>query len=164
MLPTPSGIAANGLLGDNRVDPIDSGLIVRPLTDADAARWDEFVLATPGGTFFHRFGWRRIFEEVFHLKAHFLLAERNGRIAGVLPLVHQKSLLFGNALIAAPFCVEGGTLAADAEALSALDSAAIALMEQTRASYIEFRSQKASRPGWATKKRSLCDVQPAHRC
>lgn len=131
--------------------PNSSRLLVRPMTDADSIAWDKFVLTTPGGTFFHRAGWRTIFDEIFRLQSHFILAERNGEIAGVLPLVHQRSLLFGNALIATPFCVEGGTLTADAEALSALDSAAIALMERTKASYIEFRSRKASRPGWAKK-------------
>ena len=102
-------------------------------------------------TFFHRAGWHRIFREIFRLKPYYLLAERGGEIVGVLPLVHQKSLLFGNALIAAPFCVEGGTLAIDIEARGALDQAAIAIMAATKASYIEYRSRKASREGWRTK-------------
>src|SRR6185312_14498102 len=93
-----------------------TGLRIVPLTDARVTNWDAFVLSAPDGTFFHRAGWRTIFRDVFRLDPYFLFAERDGRIAGILPLVHQKSLLFGNALIAAPFCVEGGTLAADEEA------------------------------------------------
>ena len=108
--------------------------------------------AAPEGTFFHRAGWRKIFAEIFRLNPHFLLAEREGHIVGVLPLVHQKSFIFGNALIAAPFCVEGGPLANDAETRAALDAAAIALMERTGASYLEFRSRKASRPEWQVKR------------
>jgi FemAB-related protein (PEP-CTERM system-associated) len=121
------------------------------MTDADAASWDEFVFAAEGATFFHRAGWRTIFGDIFRLQTHYLLAERDGKIAGILPLVQQKSLLFGNALIAAPFCVEGGTLAADPETRDALDQAAIGLMAKTQASYIEFRSRKASRPGWQAR-------------
>ncbi|HVZ70664.1 MAG TPA: FemAB family XrtA/PEP-CTERM system-associated protein [Rhizomicrobium sp.] len=129
-----------------------AGLRIVPLTDARAAEWDAFVLANPGGTFFHRAGWRNIFRDVFHLEPHFLIAERGASIVGVLPLVHQKSLLFGNAMIAAPFCVEGGPIATDDDALRALDQAAISLMHEKGAASLEFRSRKAMRPGWAARK------------
>jgi FemAB-related protein (PEP-CTERM system-associated) len=128
-----------------------AGLAIRPMAESDEAAWDAFVLAAPDGTFFHRAGWRRIFKDIFRLSPHFLLAERDGAIVGVLPLVHQRSMLFGNALIAAPFCVEGGPLAADEETRAALDAEAIALMERTGATYLEFRSRKATRPGWTVK-------------
>lgn len=138
------------------VSPRDEGAVsgavaVRPMRDSDAALWDAFVFSVPGGTFFHRAGWREIFADVLGLDCRFLLAERGGKIVGVLPLVHQKSLLFGKALIAAPFCVEGGPLASDPAAREALDKAAIALMEETRVPSLEFRSRKASRPGWTVK-------------
>lgn len=139
-MPGPSSGASTG------------SLRIAPLTDARIAEWDAFVLAADGGTFFHRAGWRTIFRDVFRLDPHFLLAERDGRIAGVLPLVHQKSLLFGNAMIAAPFCVEGGTLAADDEARTALDNAAITLMLEKGAASLEFRSRKATRAGWTPRK------------
>ena len=129
-----------------------SQISVRPMGESDSAAWDEYVLGNAEGTFFHRAGWRKIFAEIFRLTPHFLIAEREGHIAGVLPLVHQKSFIFGNALIAAPFCVEGGPLANDAETRAALDDAAIALMERTDASYLEFRSRKASRPQWLVKR------------
>ena len=131
--------------------PADSSIIVRLMTDADSAAWDDFVFAAAGATFFHRAGWRNIFNDVFRLRPRYLLAERAGRIVGILPLVHQKSFLFGNALISAPFCVEGGTVATDAEARAALDAAAIRLMEETEADYIEFRSGRALRPNWQAR-------------
>ena len=122
------------------------------MVPADAAAWDGFVRAQAQGSFFHLAGWREIFSGSLGLSPRYLLAERDGTLAGILPLVHQKSLLFGNALIAAPFLVEGGPLAADEEARAALDDAALALREETGASYVEFRSRKASRPGWQAKK------------
>ena len=121
---------------------------VRPMSQEDVAAWDRFVFSTTGGTFFHRAGWRRIFEEIFRLKSHYLVAERGSEIVGVLPLVHQKSFLFGNAIISAPFCVEGGPLATDEEPRRALDEAAITLFQATGADYLEFRSRTASRPDW----------------
>jgi FemAB-related protein (PEP-CTERM system-associated) len=127
-------------------------LTVRPMADTDAAAWDRFVLSMDGGTFFHLSGWRDIFPKAFGLASHYLVAEEGGVLAGVLPLVHQKSLLFGNALIAAPFLVEGGPLAAHDAARQALDDAALALKQQTGAAYLEFRSRVASRPGWQNRK------------
>lgn len=129
-----------------------TGLRVVPFSAAHAAQWDAFVESCPGGTFFHRAGWHGIFRDVFRLDPQFLVAERDGHIAGVLPLVHQKSLLFGNAMIAAPFCVEGGPIAADDDARKALDDAAITLMREKGAASLEFRSRKATRPGWTARK------------
>jgi FemAB-related protein (PEP-CTERM system-associated) len=130
----------------------NASVTVRPAHNADGARWDQFVLAAPDGTFFHRFGWRVLFRDIFALTPQYLVAERTGELVGILPLVHQHSLLFGNALIAAPFCVQGGPLARDAEAMAALDAAAIGLMPRLGATSLEFRSRSASRPGWSVRR------------
>lgn len=127
-------------------------VVIRSVVEADATAWDAFVLSTPGGTFFHRFAWRAIFRDVFRLNPRYLLAERDGAVVGVLPLVHQKSLLFGNALIAAPFHVEGGPLASEPTIISALDDAALSLMEELKVPILEYRSRKATRPGWTVKR------------
>lgn len=124
---------------------------VRLAEARDEAAWDAFVQAAPDGSFFHRFAWRDVLRSVFGLDCCYFIAEQDGRVRGVLPLVHQRSLLFGNALISTPFCVEGGPLASDAEAKAALDRAAIDLMTERGAASIEFRSRKASRPDWTTK-------------
>ena len=127
-------------------------LMIRYARDDDAAAWDAFVFKSSNGTFFHRFGWRAIFRDVFDLTPHYLVAEIGGEIIGILPLVHQKSVLFGNSLIAAPFCVEGGSLAIDPETRGRLDEEAISLMYKLKAGSLEFRSRVASRTGWAVRK------------
>lgn len=124
-------------------------LTVRQFENRDAANWDEFALKH--ASFFHRIGWRRIFKDVFHLEPRYLLAERGGRIVGVLPLVVQRSLLFGNAVVAAPFCVEGGPVASDHEADAELTRAALLVQEETRAPYLEFRSKRATHSGWTAR-------------
>jgi len=126
-------------------------LKIRPMEERDIESWDSFVLSRPDGTFFHRIGWRSIFRDIFKLDPRYLVAERDSQIMGILPLVFQRSLLFGNALIAAPFCVEGGPLALDDETDAALTLAALALQVETKAPYLEFRSRKATH-GWTVKK------------
>ncbi len=125
---------------------------VRPLEiDATAelvARWDRFVLASDEGTFFHRAAWRRVLDGTFGHTPHFLYAESGGEIRGVLPLARQKSLLFGDALISAPFCVYGGVAAADAEARAALEQAAVELGERLGVDHVEFRNLRPRRDDW----------------
>ena len=112
-------------------------------TDADAAAleaaWDAFVLAHPQGTFFHRAAWRRVIARAFGHATHYVMAERDGAVAGVLPLARVRTRLFGDSLISVPFCVNGGPLAADAETFAALVAHAEGLMRQARVPVLEFR-------------------------
>jgi len=126
--------------------------VIRYARDDDAAAWDAFVFKSANGTFFHRFGWRAIFRDVFDLTPHYLVAENGGEIIGILPLVHQKSIFFGNSLIAAPFCVEGGSVAINPETRVRLDEEAISLVYKLKAGSLEYRSRVANRTGWAVRK------------
>ena len=124
---------------------------VAHLDEQGTQAWDRFAADHPEGSFFHRSAWGGIFRDVFRLKTHYLVAERDGAVTGILPLVRQNSILLGRGLISSPFCVEGGPLAADAASAQALDDAAKSLMAESGASYVEYRSRKASRPGWQNK-------------
>ena len=76
------------------------------------------------------------------------MAEQDGAIVGVLPLVHVKTMLFGNSLQSTPFCVYGGPLAATAEAAAALDKHTANLMAKTGAKSAEFRFLHPLPDGW----------------
>jgi FemAB-related protein (PEP-CTERM system-associated) len=112
---------------------------IRALGHAAMPAWDAFVAAHPEGTFFHRAAWSTIIEQAFGHRTHYVYAERDGAITGVLPLAQVKTLLFGNTLISVPFCVYGGPLAADRETAAALASHAASLLDRTGASAVEFR-------------------------
>ena len=86
----------------------------------EVARWDAFVTACAEATFFHRAGWERITREVLRHDTHFLYAESDGRIRGVLPLARVHSRLFGHSLCSLPFSAYGGVAAIDEEARAAL--------------------------------------------
>ncbi len=118
-------------------------LSVRAARDSDAAAWDAFVLGLPEATFFHRFGWKRVIEQAFGHRSHFLLAERAGRIEGVLPLAEVKSRLFGHSLVSTPFCVYGGIAAATPPARAALDQHAQDLAAELGVGHLEYRDRDA---------------------
>src|SRR5690625_2336233 len=113
--------------------------------------WDEFVENAAEATFFHRAGWKTVFERAFRHRCPYLYARRGGRIEGVLPLVHVQSRLFTNALISTPFCVYGGAAAETEEARGALESAACELARKLKVEYFELRHVDAHHADWPTK-------------
>jgi len=146
--------AASDVTGhSSTVSQVNSATVsVRPLRDGDEEIWDQFVAKSDRGTFFHRVGWREIFKNTFKLDPRYLIAERGQSVVGVLPLVYQRSFLFGNALVSSPFCVEGGPLATDDAAVAALTAAAAAIRESTGAPYIEFRCPHPAHGSWTSRK------------
>ena len=113
-----------------------------------AAAWDAFVLACPQATFFHRSGWQRVIERVFGHRTHYLYVEEAGRVRGVLPLVHVKSLLFGNALTSLPFAVYGGVAAEDDEAARRLEAEAQRLARELGVDHLEMRNLEPRHADW----------------
>ncbi|WP_416306671.1 FemAB family XrtA/PEP-CTERM system-associated protein [Neptunicella sp. SCSIO 80796] len=101
--------------------------------------WDHFVDQCANGHFFHLSGWKTVIEQAYNHQCHFLYAEQDGNIVGVLPLVHQKSRLFGNALISTPFCVYGGVASDNPEVMDFLEQQAIELAERLQVDYLELR-------------------------
>ena len=104
-----------------------AGLTVRSLSDSDFGQWDSFVSAHPDATFFHRAGWKRVIEETYGHRSHFVYAVQGDEIRGVLPLVHVKNMLFGNRLVSTPFCMQGGPVVQDEAARQALNDHAAGL-------------------------------------
>jgi FemAB-related protein (PEP-CTERM system-associated) len=121
---------------------------VKLMASADRARWDEFVMACPAATFFHRAGWQEVIEGVFGHRSWFLYAEKEGAIVGVLPLAQVKSLLFGNAMASLPFCVYGGVASTDAEASAALEAEAERLARRAGVAHLEYRNVAPHHPDW----------------
>ena len=113
-----------------------------------ATLWDAFVMAHPKATFFHRSAWQHILREVFHHDTHFLFAHEGGRVTGVLPLAHMKSLLFGKALTSLPFAVYGGVAADDEATAAALEAEAQRLARQLQVDHLELRQLHRSHEGW----------------
>lgn len=125
--------------------------MIRRLDAADpvtAQRWDDFVLACPEATFFHRSSWQQIIRDIFRHPTYFLYAEQDSGICGVLPLAHVRSRLFGNALVAMPFAVYGGVAACNAEVANALEMEACQLAAKLGVDHLEFRNVSRRHTDW----------------
>lgn len=133
------------------IDAEAAGLVIRPLDDASAAAWDAFVDTHPDATVFHQAGWKTVIEAGFGQACPSVYVERAGEVRGVLPLVHVRSPLFGSSLVSNGFCLYGGPLAQDAEALSALDGHAVAEAERLGVGALEYRLRRPLHPDWPTR-------------
>lgn len=134
------------------VAPVGQGALqVRRLESShagDVARWEDFVASHAQATFFHRAAWQDILREVFGHPTHYLYAERDGVIEGILPLAQVKSLLFGNALVSLPFCVYGGIVATNAAAAEALEAEAENVARSLDVEHLEYRNLTPRHADW----------------
>lgn len=111
--------------------------------DRPGPEWDAFARRQPGFTFFHLAGWRSLIREVFGHEAIYLAAHLpDGALAGVLPLVRVKSLVFGHYLVSMPFLNYGGPLGA-ADAVRELVQSATARAQADRVKLLQLRSKIA---------------------
>ena len=106
------------------------------------AEWDACLRGAAGWTPFQRWGWKSVIERVFNHECIYLAArDAEGRLAGVLPLVHPRSFLFGNYLVSMPFVNYGGPLGEDA-AVQALVQRASEIARDRRVDLLELRSRQ----------------------
>lgn len=124
---------------------------IRSLDATNAPAWDAFVRAAPQGSFFHLSAWARVIAGSFGHATHYVFAEQDGAVVGVLPLARMKTMLFGDLLASTPYCVYGGTLAATPEAGAALDAHAMKLQAELRAPCLEYRRLGTADPGWVER-------------
>ena len=124
---------------------------IKPLDAAAEPAWEAFVEAAPDATFFHRAGWARVIAKAYGHPTYFRYASRGGRVVGVLPLVHVKSPLFGNALISTGFCTFGGIAATDQGAALALAKDAAELGKSLGVDHVELRHTAALPIDWKVK-------------
>jgi FemAB-related protein (PEP-CTERM system-associated) len=130
----------------------DKGNVQVELLDSTRyAQWDAFVDSRPEATFFHTTGWKTAIESAFGHELHYLLAEIDGIVHGVLPLGHVRSFFFGNALISTPFAVYGGVVADSDSVRHALERAAEELAVRLGVDYLELRNRQAAQPSWPVK-------------
>ena len=129
------------------------GIHVANLSDPiERARIGAFVHDHREGTPFHLPAWSVAVERGCGQKSHYLVAEKgNGEIAGVMPLTHCKSPLFGSVLASAGFGVGGGILASSPQVAAALARESWALAEKLGCGSMEVRGGPLPGPEWVAE-------------
>jgi serine/alanine adding enzyme len=108
-------------------------------SETEQTEWDAFVAGRPDATGYHEWAWRRVFQGAFGHECLYLAARRDGRIAGILPLVETRSFLFGRALTSLPFVNFGGVLADSDDTAHALVAESARLAASRRCRHVELR-------------------------
>lgn len=110
-------------------------MIVREIQTGEETSWDTYVQNCPYSTPQHLFAWKKVMEGAFKSKTYYLVAEENGAIQGVLPLIHIKSMLAGNYVTSLP----GGICTDNDEAARKLYEYARELVDAGKARYLILR-------------------------
>jgi FemAB-related protein (PEP-CTERM system-associated) len=113
--------------------------LVSLATPGDRELWDTFVNTRADAAGYHAWDWRRVFTNAFGHEPVYLIARYGQQVAGVLPLVQIKSLLFGNSLTSLPFLNYGGVIADTANAAETLIAAASEQAQARRCKHVELR-------------------------
>jgi FemAB-related protein (PEP-CTERM system-associated) len=114
-------------------------LEIREITDNEAQGWTEYVLRNPGAHFYHDWGWKKVLEEAFGYRCFYLVAQEEGKICGVFPLVFFNSRIMRSCLISLLFLNYGGILADNEEITQSLLDEAVEISKKLKAKYIEIR-------------------------
>jgi FemAB-related protein (PEP-CTERM system-associated) len=126
----------------------------------DGRRWQEYVDRHELASNYHRWEWKQVIEKSFGWPTYYWAAEQNGRLQGVLPVVWQKSRLFGSFLTSLPFVNAGGILADDAATEQVLLNEAVSLAKNVGAKHLELRHREQHALGLQTKTSKVTLVLP----
>jgi len=122
--------------------------MTRIITLHDRAVWNDYVARHPEANAYQAFQWQTIVAEAYGCKTYALAAVNGSTptsagqpaaLVGLLPLVHLKSLFFGNRLVSMPYFDHGGIIADNPEYEGALIQAAVALGHKLKARHLELR-------------------------
>lgn len=118
-------------------------------------QWDVFVASQASACIYHDARWKDVIERTFRHPCHYLAAEYEGQVQGILPLVEMRGFLFGHFLVSLPFLTYGGVAARSEEASLALSEAAIRLARQLRARHVELRQHSCVALPWASRRHKV---------
>jgi FemAB-related protein (PEP-CTERM system-associated) len=118
----------------------DTPVYIELANKQDQPGWDRFVQQNKRSCFYHCYDIKKSLEATLKLHTHYLVARNShGDIEGVLPLVEQKSRLFGHAISALPFFNYCGPLGNTSAIETALIEKAIEITQRSGAEHLELR-------------------------
>lgn len=111
-------------------------------THISADQWQTYVADSPRATFYHQHAWSRLVADVYGGEVHCVAATDDGEIRGILPAVLRRVIGDGRVLISVPMADEGGIVAEDDLAESALLEGACELTDEVGAAHLELRQRE----------------------
>jgi serine/alanine adding enzyme len=108
---------------------------------ADPHPWNDYLARHGPGGLFARAEWESVFA-FYRLPVYRLAALRDERVVGVLPVVWQRSTLFGNQLVSLPWFDTAGAYGDDGEVRATLIEAALRLAKTFRANSVQLRQRE----------------------
>lgn len=130
---------------------------VQWLRPQDEKEWNKYVSISGNASLYHHAGWKKVIEKSFGHKTYYLLSENsNKKVNGILPLVHLKSLLFGNFMVSVPYFNYGGICADSADVYRALLEEAVRIAKSENVEHIELREHRQHNNGLPFKTSKVC--------
>jgi len=125
------------------------------------AEWDAYVQAHGESSLYHTTQWRDTVHAAFGKEAVYLVARNPARrLCGVLPLIRQKSRLFGDRLVSLPYCNYGGPRADSTPVAEALYAAAAAQRLELGAARVEIRDDRPRDLDWPSRTDKVLMTRP----
>ena len=125
---------------------------VRTSDIKDSDRIDIYLNSSDQSSLYHNHLWGEVIWKSFNQKSYYLLCEdEDGSIQGVLPLVHLKSLLFGNILASMPYFNYGGIITKKEAPRDLLIHEAIRIAKEKNSNYLELRQEEPLNNGFTVK-------------
>lgn len=115
---------------------------VRLSDDHDKEKWDAFVRSHNKGLPYHLFAWKETVEQAYKHKTYYFIAEKQGKIIGVLPTVHLNPPFFSGGLVSLPFCDAGSVLSLNPDAKERLIDKVVEFGEKIGVRTIDLRSNE----------------------
>lgn len=158
---TPQHLIPATQSGDaNDLESLPAGFTVSDEVLTDLSEWQTFVDQTAHATIYHDGRWKEIIKNNFgHDLHHITYRDPTGSLAGVLPLCHLKSQVFGSFSISMPYFNYGGPLAESPAIEEALLSHAASLSDKLGCSHMEIRETKG-RSTWKSVQRKVSMILP----
>ena len=127
-------------------------MFVRVADRKDSDRIDIYLNSSDQSSLYHDYLWGEVIWKSFHQKTYYLICEdKDGSIQGILPLVHLKSLLFGNIMVSMPYFNYGGIITKEEAPRDLLVQEAIRIAKEKNSNYLELRQELPLNNGFSVK-------------
>jgi len=149
---------------------------IRLYVRGERDRWNKYVMRSSDASCYHLIGWKDVIERSFGHKTYYLmatedhekdtiydveggkwndLAKRSDGIVGILPLVHLRSIFFGNFIVSIPYFNYGGICAENEEIAKELMREGANIAVEKHVEHIELRHIRNMINGLPVKKEKV---------